>query len=81
MTKFLTLAIPLLLMLLTLNPVEKLEFQEEVDKIKPKQQKEQVMQMVTSWMEEGIEMGEQQAFLKMVRQVLLRRVGADRSRG
>jgi flagellar biosynthesis/type III secretory pathway protein FliH len=69
---------------LTLNPVEKLEFQAEVDKIKPKQQKEQVMQMVTSWMEEGIEkgieqgieMGEQQASLKMVRQVLLRRVGA-----
>jgi hypothetical protein len=57
---------------LTLNPVEKLEFQEEVDKIKPKQQKEQVMQMVTSWTEEG----EQRAFLKMVRQVLLRRVGA-----
>jgi Domain of unknown function (DUF4351) len=57
---------------LTLNPVEALEFQEKIDKIKPQQQKEQVMQMVTSWTEEG----EQRAFLKMVRQVLLRRVGA-----
>jgi Domain of unknown function (DUF4351) len=57
---------------LTLNPVEELEFREKIDKIKPKQQKEQVMEMVTSWMEQG----EQRIALKMVQQVLRRRIGA-----
>jgi hypothetical protein len=61
---------------LTLNPVETLEFQQEVDRIRPQQQKEQIMQMVTSWMEQGIEQGEQKEALKMLRQVLRRRVGA-----
>lgn len=60
---------------LALNLAEEVEFQEKVDKIKPKQQKEQVMQMVTSWMEQGIEQGEERIALKMVQHVLFRRIG------
>jgi Domain of unknown function (DUF4351) len=60
---------------LTLNQIEEVEFREKVDKIKPKQQKEQVMQMVTSWMEQGIEQGEERVALRMVQRSLLRRFG------
>lgn len=68
---------------LALNQTEELEFLEKVDKIKPKQEKEQVMQMVTSWMEQGIEQGiergieqgEERTALKMVQRVLLHRIG------
>jgi Domain of unknown function (DUF4351) len=64
---------------LALNQAEEVEFLEKVDKIKPKQEKEQVMQMVTSWMEQGIEQGieqgEERTTLKMVQRVLFRRIG------
>jgi Domain of unknown function (DUF4351) len=64
---------------LALNQIEEMEFQEKVDKIKPEQQKEQVMQMVTSWMEQGIEQGieqgEERVALRMVQKLLLRRFG------
>jgi Domain of unknown function (DUF4351) len=60
---------------LALNQTEELEFLEKIDKIKPKQEKEQVMQMVTSWMEQGIEQGEERIALKMVQRILFRRIG------
>jgi hypothetical protein len=64
---------------LKLNQTEELEFQEKIDKIRPKQQKEQVMQMVTSWMEkgieQGIEQGEKQAILRSLQRILLKRIG------
>jgi hypothetical protein len=61
---------------LNLNQVEALDFQEKIDKIKTTQEKEKIMQMVTSWMEEGIEQGEQRATLKSVRRVLSHKIGA-----
>jgi hypothetical protein len=60
---------------LNLNRVEEVEFEEEVASIKKETEKEKVMQIVTSWMEQGIERGEQQATLKSVLRVLNRRVG------
>jgi hypothetical protein len=51
------------------------EFDLEVASIKKETEKEQVMQIVTSWMEQGIEQGEQKATLKSVLRVLHRRVG------
>jgi Domain of unknown function (DUF4351) len=60
---------------LALNKTEEVEFLEKVDKIKPKQEKEQVMQMVTSWMEQGIEQGKERTALKMVQRVLFHRIG------
>jgi predicted transposase YdaD len=44
---------------LKLNPVEQVRFEEELAKIEPVQQ-EEVMEIVTSWMETGIEKGLQQ---------------------
>ncbi len=61
---------------LYLNPMEVIEFEQEVAKIKVGNEKEQVMQIVTSWMEQGIEQGEQKATLKSVLRVLNRRVGS-----
>ncbi len=43
---------------LRLNPVEKEQFQVEVDKIKLPKEREEVMEITTSWMEEGIVKGE-----------------------
>jgi Domain of unknown function (DUF4351) len=60
---------------LNLNQVEVVEFEREVANIKIGSEKEQVMQIVTSWMEQGIEQGEQTATLKSVSRVLTRRVG------
>jgi flagellar biosynthesis/type III secretory pathway protein FliH len=68
---------------LALNKTEEVEFLEKVDKIKPKQEKERVMQMVTSWMEQGIEQGiergieqgKERTALKMVQRALLHRIG------
>jgi Domain of unknown function (DUF4351) len=57
---------------LSLDQTETLEFQANVDKIGGKKEKEQVMQMVTSWMIQG----ELQATLKSVRRVLLHQIGA-----
>ena len=64
---------------LNLNQSEVVEFDREVASIKKETEKEQVMQIVTSWMEQGIEQGieqgEQKATLKSVLRVLHRRVG------
>jgi predicted transposase/invertase (TIGR01784 family) len=60
---------------LNLNPTEVVEFDREVAKIKVSSQKEQVMQIVTSWMEQGIEQGEQKEAARLVLRVLDRRVG------
>ena len=64
---------------LNLNQSEVVEFEREVASIKKETEKEQVMQIVTSWMEQGIEQGieqgEQKATLKSVLRVLHRRVG------
>jgi hypothetical protein len=56
---------------LVLNQKEEVEFQEKIDKIKPEQAKEKVMEMVTSWSEKG----EQRMGLKMLHKVLSRRFG------
>lgn len=60
---------------LNLNQLEVVEFEREVASIKKETEKEKVMQIVTSWMEQGIEQGEQKATLKSVLRVLHRRVG------
>jgi Domain of unknown function (DUF4351) len=60
---------------LNLNNLEEVEFEREVASIKKETEKEQVMQIVTSWMEQGIEQGAQTATLKSVSRVLTRRVG------
>jgi Domain of unknown function (DUF4351) len=60
---------------LNLNRLEVVEFEREVASIKKETEKEKVMQIVTSWMEQGIEQGEQKATLKSVSRVLNRRVG------
>lgn len=64
---------------LNLNKLEVAEFDREVASIKKETEKEKVMQIVTSWMEQGIEQGieqgEQKATLKSVLRVLNRRVG------
>jgi chorismate mutase len=60
---------------LNLNQSEEVEFEREVASIKKEREKERVMQIVTSWMEQGIEQGVQTATLKSVLRVLTRRVG------
>ena len=60
---------------LRLNTVELSEFEGEVASIKKDAEKEGVMQIVTSWMEQGIEQGEQKEALRLVSRVLNRRVG------
>jgi hypothetical protein len=60
---------------LNLNRAEEVEFELEVASIKKETEKEQVMQIVTSWMEQGIEQGEQKEALRLVSRVLNRRVG------
>jgi chorismate mutase len=60
---------------LSLNAMEEVEFRREVASIKKETEKERVMQIVTSWMEQGIEQGVQTATLKSVLRVLTRRVG------
>lgn len=64
---------------LNLNKLEVVEFDREVASIKKETEKEKVMQIVTSWMEQGIEQGieqgEQQEALRLVSRVLNRRVG------
>ena len=60
---------------LRLNATELSEFEEEVASIKKETEKEGVMQIVTSWMEQGIKQGEQKEALRLVSRVLNRRVG------
>ena len=59
---------------LTLNPLEEAEFQSELDLLRPQEQ-EQVMQIVTSWMRQGIEQGAQRERDLVIRQ-LRRKFGA-----
>jgi hypothetical protein len=59
---------------LRLSPQEQRLLQNDIARIEPKEQ-EVVMQIVTSWMEEGIEQGKQQATLSLVLRLLSRRVG------
>jgi hypothetical protein len=60
---------------LNLNQLEVVEFEREVASIKKETEKEKVMQIVTSWMEKGMEQGEQKEALRLVSRVLTRRVG------
>ncbi|MBD2451625.1 DUF4351 domain-containing protein [Nostoc sp. FACHB-152] len=60
---------------LRLNAQENAIFQAEIAQFEPTQQKV-VMQIVTSWMEEGIQQGLQQGELKIIQRLLTRRIGA-----
>jgi hypothetical protein len=51
---------------LRLNPVENEQFQVEVDKIKLPQERENVMEITTSWKEEGIIEGERSLVVKQL---------------
>ena len=59
---------------LRLNEQEEQLFQAEVDKIEPRKQ-ETTMEIVTSWMEKGIEQGKQSEALSLVTRQLTRRIG------
>jgi hypothetical protein len=59
---------------LRLSPQEQELLQADIATIEPRQQ-EEVMEIVTSWMEEGIEQGKEQATLSLVMRLLPRRVG------
>ena len=62
---------------LRLNAEEQVIFQTEISQLEPTQQ-EVVMQIVTSWMEEGIQQGLQQGELKIIQIIqrqLTRRIG------
>ncbi|HLO87694.1 MAG TPA: DUF4351 domain-containing protein [Nostocaceae cyanobacterium] len=61
---------------LKLNPEEKAAFAEQLARIEPKQE-DKVMQIVTSWMEEGIEIGEKRGELKIVMRQLNRHFGEE----
>jgi len=60
---------------LRLNAEEEQVFQRELDRIEPEQQ-ENVMQIVTSWMEQGLERGRQQEAASLVLRLLNRRFGS-----
>ena len=47
---------------LQLNSEEEARFQTELERVAPAQQQEEVMQIVTSWMREGIEIGRREGF-------------------
>jgi hypothetical protein len=63
---------------LRLNQTEQARFQAELDRIEPRK-REEVMEIVTSWMEEGLERGRiegrRQEALSLVLRQLARRVG------
>lgn len=60
---------------LRLGAEEEKLLRDEIAKMEPVQQ-EEVMRIVTSWMEEGIEQGKQEATLSLILRQLLRRIGA-----
>jgi Domain of unknown function (DUF4351)/Putative transposase, YhgA-like len=60
---------------LKLSAEEKVRFEEELATIESRQQ-EDVMQIVTSWMEEGIEQGKKQGELALLNRLLHRRFGS-----
>ena len=59
---------------LRLNQEEQRVFEEKITEFQP-QQKEGVMEIVTSWMEQGIERGEKREALSLILRQLTRRVG------
>jgi predicted transposase YdaD len=71
---------------LRLNEVEKAVFEEELGRVKPEERGE-IMKIVTSWMEEGIQQGRQEGLqegqkkeaLTLILKLLIRRVGPIRS--
>jgi phospholipase/lecithinase/hemolysin len=58
---------------LNLDPLEEQRLQEQLDRIKPKE-KEDVMTIVTSWMQQGIDQGRERASGTIARQ-LKRKIG------
>jgi Domain of unknown function (DUF4351) len=60
---------------LQLNPVEKEQFQVEVDKIKLPQERENVMEITTSWKEEGRVEGRESGERELVIKLLTKKVG------
>ena len=60
---------------LRLNPVEKQQFQVEVDKIKLPKEREEVMEITTSWKEEGIVEGRESEGRSLVTKQLTRKLG------
>jgi len=65
---------------LRLNQAEQQQFQTELDRIKPRQQQEDVMKIVTSWMQEGLEQGRQEGRqegeIAVITRLLSRKFGA-----
>ncbi len=51
---------------LQLNQAEQQAFQNEVAQVNPPQEKEKVMQIVTSWMRDGIKQGRREMLLEML---------------
>jgi hypothetical protein len=60
---------------LELNAEEQRTFAEQLATIEPRQE-EQVMEIVTSWMREGIQTGKQQEAVSLIMRMLNRRCGA-----
>ncbi|WP_309733415.1 DUF4351 domain-containing protein [Chamaesiphon sp. OTE_75_metabat_556] len=60
---------------LQLNPVEKQQFQVEVDKIKLPTERENVMEITTSWKEEGIVQGRELGERSLTIKLLTRKLG------
>jgi hypothetical protein len=60
---------------LRLNPIEEQQFQVEVDRIKLPQERENVMELTTSWMEKGIVQGRESEGRGLVVKQLTRKLG------
>jgi hypothetical protein len=60
---------------LRLNPIEEQQFQVEVDRIKLPQERENVMELTTSWMEKGIVQGRESGERSLVIRQLTRKFG------
>jgi hypothetical protein len=60
---------------LRLNAQEQQEFQTELDTIEPVD-REEIMQLTTSWMEQGLAQGRQEEAQSIILRQLIRRVGA-----
>jgi Domain of unknown function (DUF4351) len=60
---------------LRLNPIEEQQFQVEVDRIKLPQERENVMELTTSWMEKGIVQGRESGERSLTIKLLTRKLG------
>jgi Domain of unknown function (DUF4351) len=60
---------------LRLSPIEEQQFQVEVDKIKLPQERENVMELTTSWMEKGIVQGRESGERSLTIKLLTRKLG------